>query len=419
MTVPKPPAWAGPLVFLTAQLSWAALGLISAPVWTPETLALGHLLLAAAAGAVIPLTGPGLWAFPVALLAALVSQMAVNWAPGAGAALVPGAAWPWTGAVGLAWALAALGARQRVSLLKRQEQARLEAESRRQADRLFLPTELLDLLRRDEEKAPARGDGVHKWATVMMVDLRGFTRMSQGMTPKQVLHLLNGWLDVCEPIVHRNRGFIEKFLGDGFIAVFNHTPEDALDAAVALNQALENFNRERGLQEAPPLAQGIGIHYGHAILGLVGDRTRLESTVVSDAVTVASDLERLTRFYDTPLLVSRETLFEALNPNQYDYRFLDTIQLKGRNEPVAVFEILSGQSGEGAQLKRQSKDRFEEALGLYLMGQIPESQKLFEEILELNPRDTSARIYLKRCHNLTRFGFADQAQLMRDFEGFL
>lgn len=277
-----------------------------------------------------------------------------------------------------------------------------EAQALRQRDSFarFVPQEFLKLLNKNDVQNLSLGEGIQRAGTVMMLDIRDFTGISEHLSPREVMGFLNEWLEVAAPVILKHRGIIDKFMGDGILVLFPHAVEDALGASLELISALEGFNTHRVGLGKKPIEIGIGINFGELILGTIGHATRMDSTVVSDAVNTAAHLESLTKFYQSPLIISRNALYETLNPNHYTYRFLDTVKIKNRQEPVQVFEVLDALPEARRNLILQTKDQFEEALECYLLEEFTLAHQKFQELVELNPLDTPARIYLDRCQTL-------------------
>ncbi len=297
-------------------------------------------------------------------------------------------------------AVAVLSLTIQKQLLDAVEEKEAQAIGQRDSYARFVPKEFLSLLNKDSIQNVELGEGVQKSGTILVADIRDFTGISETLKPREVMAFLNDWLEVAAPVIIRHRGIIDKFMGDGLLVLFPHAVEDAIEAALELFKVLGPFNEGRIGRALRPMKIGIGINFGELILGTIGSKHRMDGTVVSDAVNIAAHLESQTKFFQTPLLISREALYETLNPNQYRYRFLDTVKMKNRQNPVQVFEILDALPVITQELILQTKDQFEEALENFLKGKIEKARDIFQSLLEINPEDTPARIYLDRCETL-------------------
>ena len=123
------------------------------------------------------------------------------------------------------------------------------------------------------------------------------------------------------------------------MALFPGNPDDAVKAGFAMLKQLEEYNKEREQNGDIPIKIGVGINTGGAMLGTVGEANRMEGTVISDAVNLASRIEGLTKNYKTPLLISEYTLNKLKNPKQYNTRFVDRVNVKGKAEAVSIYEV--------------------------------------------------------------------------------
>ena len=170
----------------------------------------------------------------------------------------------------------------------------------------FVPNEFLRTLGRESILDVHLGDQIQGTMTVLFSDIRSFTTISEGMTPQENFTFLNDYLKQVIPPIRMNHGFIDKYIGDAVMAIFPDTPEDAVKAAIGMLRELEAYNRKGKLKCA--LRIGVGLHTGTLMLGTIGDDARMDGTVISDTVNLASRLEGLTKRYGASLIVSEQTL---------------------------------------------------------------------------------------------------------------
>ncbi|MER3475916.1 MAG: adenylate/guanylate cyclase domain-containing response regulator, partial [Leptolyngbya sp. ERB_1_2] len=149
-----------------------------------------------------------------------------------------------------------------------------------------------------------------------------------------------------------------------------------------------------------PVQVGIGIHVGHMMLGMVGETHRIQGDAFSDTVNLTARLEGLTKYYGVSMLISGQTLEYLSNPEQYQIRFLDRAIVKGRNEPITVYEVLDAESEENRLLKRQTQPTFEQGIECYRQGKFDQAKYHFEEVLNTNPADKTAQLYVDRVTEL-------------------
>jgi two-component system sensor histidine kinase ChiS len=281
----------------------------------------------------------------------------------------------------------------------------------------FVPRQFLEFLGKESILDVRLGDQVQKEMSVLFTDIRDFTAMSEDMTPKENFDFLNEYLSSMEPVISRNHGFIDKYIGDSIMALFVGNVENAIDAAIEMRSSLADFNLQRKLENKTPTNSGIGIHTGNLMLGVVGGHGRMDGTVVSDAVNLASRIEGLTKMYGTSIIISQDTLIKLQDPSRYNYRFLDVVKVKGKKEAAYIFEILDGEPEDIKQLKILTKPDFGRALQLYKSKDFDNALDLFKKVQKINPYDRATQLYIIRCKNILEFGIPedwDGVETIRD-----
>ncbi len=218
----------------------------------------------------------------------------------------------------------------------------IESRGKRQLANLFghyIPPELVDEMSESPEEFSL--DGENREMTVLFSDVRGFTTISEGMDPKQLTQLMNALLTPMTRVIHKNRGTIDKYMGDAIMSFWGAPLADSEHARHALYAAMEMMDelkimqqdfRERGW---PEVNIGIGLNTGDMNVGNMGSEFRMAYTVLGDAVNLGSRLEGLTKNYGVNIIVSEST--KAAIP-EFVFRELDLVRVKGKNEPVAIFE---------------------------------------------------------------------------------
>jgi PAS domain S-box-containing protein len=263
----------------------------------------------------------------------------------------------------------------------------------------FVPHQFLNLLGYESIIDVNLGDQVQEEMSVLFADIRDFTTLSETMTPQENFNFINAYLSRMEPAITSNNGFIDKYIGDAIMALFSDFADDAVKAGIAMLNILTNYNEDRQRVGYVPIQIGIGINSGSLMLGTVGGKSRMDSTVISDAVNLASRIEGLTKDYSVPLLISHQTLERLRNPDDYAIRIVDKVQVKGKSQYVVVYEVFDADPPEIRSAKRANLPVYTEAMSLCERKQFREAGKLFEECLRTNPSDQVARIYLKRCRD--------------------
>ncbi|MCK5766383.1 MAG: adenylate/guanylate cyclase domain-containing protein [Bacteroidales bacterium] len=276
-----------------------------------------------------------------------------------------------------------------------------------EANARFVPKQFLEYLGKDSIADIQLGDQVQKEMTVLFSDIRSFTSISEQMTPKENFNFLNNYLGYMEPVIRNNNGFIDKFMGDSIMALFPDNTEDAINAAIEMRIKLIEFNHIISQFGQAPIDSGIGIHTGSLMLGIVGGEGRMEGTVISDAVNLASRLEGLTKLYGSSIIITEETLIKISDPTSYHYRFLDIVKVKGKKEAVYIFEIIDGDPEDIRELKAKTKDLFTQAIQAYKSKEFTQALDAFKEVVDINPFDMASLQYIQRCQKFIDLGFPD------------
>jgi len=265
----------------------------------------------------------------------------------------------------------------------------------------FVPREFLDQLGQESILNVKLGDQIQKEMTVMFADVRSFTTLSENLTPEESFQFVNLLLSGLGPIIRKHQGFIDKFMGDGVMALFPESADDALNAAIEMQKELHEFNQTRPQHALVRI--GIGIHTGTLMLGTVGEERRMDGTVISDVVNAAARLESLTKIFGSGIIVSEETLRKL--KSTYPHRSLGIVRVKGKRQAVSIYEVLSGIDSLD-ELKLQTRELLEEALRQYQRSVLPLALDGFGKVLTINPHDQVAKAYAERTAQLQRDGKA-------------
>ncbi|MEG4507845.1 ATP-binding protein [Microcoleus sp. F6_B4] len=268
----------------------------------------------------------------------------------------------------------------------------------------FVPHDFLNLLEKPSIIEVKLGENQERNMTVLFADIRSFTALSEQMTPPENFAFINTYLGRVSPAIRKNNGFIDKYIGDAVMALFPISPEDGVRAAIDMQKEVNIYNQQRQKNGLFPIAIGVGLHAGNLMLGTIGERERMESTVIADAVNLASRLEGLTKVYGSGILVSGAIIDRLDDPEKYKYRFVDRVMVKGKTNPVSVFEIYETETEESIVLKQQTAEIFQEALNFYYEQKFVAAQKVFQNILQINPDDRVAMLYFKRSRKYRMYG---------------
>jgi class 3 adenylate cyclase len=204
----------------------------------------------------------------------------------------------------------------------------------------FIPREVLAFLKKDSVMDIKLGDHVEREMTVMFADIRDFTSLSEAMTPRENFNFINSYLERMGPVIRKHHGFVDKYLGDGIMALFPGSPDHALHAILELQETLVIYNGHRAKHGYRPIRVGYGIHAGTLMMGTIGESRRMDSTVISDTVNVASRLEGLTKKFGVTLLTSEAFINRLEHPESFEFRFVAEETVKGKSQAIKVYEVL-------------------------------------------------------------------------------
>ncbi|MDM8567182.1 bacteriohemerythrin [Candidatus Halobeggiatoa sp. HSG11] len=271
----------------------------------------------------------------------------------------------------------------------------------------FVPDEFLELLSKKHIVEIQLGNHIEINMTVLFADIRSFTSISEKMSPQDTFNLINNYLNKMGPIIHEHNGIVDKYIGDAIMALFINA-DDAVKASIEMLQKLDDCNSScNPIRQYQKIKVGIGLNTGKLMLGIIGEANRLQCTVISDAVNLASRLEGATKTYKCSLIISQNTYTNLSDHDAYAIRFLDNIRVKGRYERINIFEVFDCEPQESQIHKHQTLQIFEEAVHLYQEHKFIQVGKLMQKCLQLNPFDAAAEIYLQRCRRFLKVGSSE------------
>jgi len=272
----------------------------------------------------------------------------------------------------------------------------------------FVPNEFIKSLGYDKITQVTLGDNVEKEVTVFFSDIRGYTTLSENMSPAETFRFVNSFNNRMGPIILKNKGFINQYLGDGIMAIFPFSPVDALKAAVEMHKELHTYNEQRVLKNRLPIKIGIGLHTGPLIMGITGDKNRLDATTISDTVNTAARIESLTKYYGVNILLSGSS-FEKIQASESDnpdfqLRYLGQVQVKGKHQATRLYECIDGDSIEIFSSKKDSMKNFEAALLEFHNQQFLAAANMLKQITNKTPNDKTAQLFLNKTEKLVSEG---------------
>ena len=206
--------------------------------------------------------------------------------------------------------------------------------------------------------------------------------------------LANNFFKEMVPVIRSHTGFIDKYLGDGIMALFPADADNAVQAAIGMLQKLAIYNQTYFTDQKDTIQIGLGLNSGMLMLGTVGDEYSIDGTVISDSVNIAERVQELTKIYGAPLLITHETYVRLKFPEKYALRKIDTVLVRGKSQPITVYEIFETDLPDIIRLKSQTRVEFENAIALYHAEKFEEAIDLMESIVQTNKNDIPAQNWL-------------------------
>ncbi|MEK7525477.1 MAG: adenylate/guanylate cyclase domain-containing protein [Patescibacteria group bacterium] len=241
--------------------------------------------------------------------------------------------------------------------------------------------------------------------SILFSDIRGFTTLSESMSPEKLTNFLNRYLTRMTDIILDQNGVVDKYIGDAIMAFWgaplpdtNHARR-SISSAIEMVQALETFNKEGDAKGDPQIAVGIGINTGDVTIGNMGSERRFDYTVLGDNVNLASRLEGLTKTYGVAIIVSN-SVWESVPEQERVHlriygREIDRVQVKGKKQPVTIYEIMTPDQHQNLA---QNLATFNNARSAYYDGNWDVAIEYFDEFLARHPNDGPSTVLRERCH---------------------
>jgi adenylate cyclase len=265
------------------------------------------------------------------------------------------------------------------------------AEATARALQRFFPRQYLELLGRASITDLQLGDQTQREMTVLFAHIRGFSDRAQSLSPAQCFAVINDlFAEIC-PIIRLHGGIIDKFLGDGFLALFPGSAEDAVLASLAVARRIQARNELRH----DDLHMAMGLHTGLLMLGTVGEDERVEATVLSSAVNLASRVESLTNRFGATIMLSAATVLRLADPSAYGLRSIGQTRVPGSESEVQLYELIDADPEELRAGKQAMAAEFTRGVELCQTGAFAEACNLLQRVVDACPGDAAARLYLR------------------------
>jgi len=263
--------------------------------------------------------------------------------------------------------------------------------------------------------------GEERVVSVLFSDIENFTTLSERLTPQELVGLLNNYLTEMTAIVLEQGGIIDKYIGDGIMAEFGapipvlHHADQAVRTALHMQRRLEELRPQWRQQGLPELRCRVGINTGTMVVGNIGSEQVFNYTVIGDPVNLAARLEGANKYYQTLVMISEFT-HDCLTPNLFRTRLLDAIRVKGRLQPVKVYEVYGESTDAIPADDLKYYHAYDAACAAYLERRFDMARTQFEAALAIHPQDTAAREMLERMADLDPAGLPDDWDGVKTFE---
>lgn len=296
-----------------------------------------------------------------------------------------------------------------VNMTKETQRLNVELTKQKNAFYRFVPVNFLDKLNHESAVDIEAGDSIGEEMSILFSDIRSFTTISERLNPAENFRFLNEYLSEMEPCIRRNKGFVDKYIGDAVLALYGEiesetstSAERSVKSAIEMQNALKKLNKKRIDNGEIPLRIGVGINTGPLMLGTLGNENRLDTTVIGNTVNLASRLESLTSYYKVPILISEYTLGKINSEMELFYRQIDNVIVKGKSEPVKIYEVFNSDSNEEIETKLKLQPHFEKGFEYYTKGDFKAAHKSFVNAYKINPEDPVVKILAIRCQKLMK-----------------
>lgn len=263
----------------------------------------------------------------------------------------------------------------------------------------FVPHQLLKQLSPSGVSNISLGDSCERDMTVLFCDIRGFTTLSESMTPQANFTFINRYLSQIAPVINKRGGIIDKYLGDGIMALFPNGADQALKAAIEMLDALSSYNEKLMQKKLPIVEVGLGLHSGRMMLGTVGTPARMDATVVSDTVNAAARVESMTKAFCTKILITEETKRQLRDLDDYNIRYIASCRIQGKSKPVTLYEVFNNDSASLKKEKEANQSMMIRAWKKYKSGDKHAAIALYQKIIEKSPHDKSLFALIERCQS--------------------
>ena len=293
------------------------------------------------------------------------------------------------------------GTVQDITARKQAEAALRETEALRATMYRYLSQDLAEQLL---ESNNTQLGGARRFVSILFADIRSYTSLTEELAPEAVVALLNRYFETMVDVIFDHRGTLDKFIGDAIMAVFGSPipqadhAQQAVATALSMQQHLAEFNQQQQQQGLSTIEIGIGINSDDVITGNIGSSKRMEFTAIGDGVNLTSRIESATKLYGASILISENTY--NLCKDTIWVRELDYVCVKGKRQPVRLYEVLGMRSHLLTPQQQQQLELYARGRDLYQQRKFAMAIDTFSTLLRYIPHDRATRLYINRCQHL-------------------
>lgn len=265
------------------------------------------------------------------------------------------------------------------------------------------------------QKGESIMEGDRHEVSILFSDIRGYTQLTEELDAGEVVELLNEYFETMVESIFEYKGTVDKFIGDAIMAVFgaplyleNH-PWLCVQAALSMRQNLKTFNEKRVQEGNVPIRIGIGISSDIVVSGNIGSSKRMDYTAIGDGVNMSARLEGITKLYGCDIIISEYT--QKKLPKDVALRELDLIRVKGKTEPMKIFEVIGGTDYQLSDEEAEFQKIFDQASQLYRKGSFKKAKDLFKQAQSVS-NDPSCDVFINRCDHML-----SHPQAVEDWDG--
>ena len=258
----------------------------------------------------------------------------------------------------------------------------------------YIPKQFLRFLGKKNILELEVGSQVQKEVTTLFCDIRNSQSVSSTLSMEENFNYINSYLNLVSPIVRKFGGFVDKYLGDGVLAVFTKA-DHALSAGHAILKSVSQKNMQN--KSMPNLDVGIGIDTSNVVFGVVGDEVRKSPTIISDTMDIATKMQEVNKKFGSTIIFSKETLNAVSSSLEFSYRYIGTVNISEKQLQIPIFESLNVYSRQKREKLEKYRTEFEEGVRKYNNAKFSEAKDIFEKVYKMEKDDKVCYVYYNKA----------------------